>query len=146
MRTPCIATKSSPRSPQLEKARTQQWRPNAAKKNKKTKKKTFIAFSRFSFPLFPYPKILFRFWSSSFPTLTRSQPHSGWAPCGQNYVAVISHIIQKGNNRAFKPLDSSVLCRTELGTCKSSAWSSCKTKTKSQEQNFLLLILLSLRV
>ena len=32
MRSPCTATKSSPRSPQLEKARVQQGRPNAAKK------------------------------------------------------------------------------------------------------------------
>ena len=31
MRSPCTATKSSPRSPQLEKARVQQQRPNAAK-------------------------------------------------------------------------------------------------------------------
>ena len=29
------ATKSSPRSPQLEKARAQQWRPNAAKQTNK---------------------------------------------------------------------------------------------------------------
>ena len=41
MRSPCTATKSSPRSPQLEKARTQQRRPNAAK-NKKTKTKNSI--------------------------------------------------------------------------------------------------------
>ena len=31
MRSPCTATKSSPRSPQLEKACAQQWRTNAAK-------------------------------------------------------------------------------------------------------------------
>ena len=31
MRSPCTATKSSPHSPQLEKARAQQRRPNAAK-------------------------------------------------------------------------------------------------------------------
>ena len=31
MRNPHTATKSSPRSPQLEKACVQQWRPNAAK-------------------------------------------------------------------------------------------------------------------
>ena len=31
MRSPHTATKSSPHSPQLEKARAQQWRPNAAK-------------------------------------------------------------------------------------------------------------------
>ena len=31
MRSPRTTTKSSPRSPQLEKARVQQWRPNAAK-------------------------------------------------------------------------------------------------------------------
>ena len=48
MRSPCTATKSSPRSVQLEKARTQQQRPNAAKnflkinnKNKLIKKITF---------------------------------------------------------------------------------------------------------
>ena len=35
MRSPCTATKSSPSSPQLEKARTQQWRPNTGKKKKK---------------------------------------------------------------------------------------------------------------
>ena len=36
MRNPCTAVKNSPRSPQLEKARAQQRRPNAAlKKNKK---------------------------------------------------------------------------------------------------------------
>ena len=34
MRSPHTATKSSPRSPQLEKAREQQQRPNAAKKKK----------------------------------------------------------------------------------------------------------------
>ena len=38
MRSPHTATKSSPCLPQLEKARTQQWRPNAAKKRKKKKK------------------------------------------------------------------------------------------------------------
>ena len=37
MRTLLTTTKSSPRSPQLEKARTQQFRPNAAKKLKKIK-------------------------------------------------------------------------------------------------------------
>ena len=31
---PVLRNKSSPRSPQLEKARVQQWRPNAAKNNK----------------------------------------------------------------------------------------------------------------
>ena len=31
MRSPCTATKSSPRSPRIEKARAQQWRPNTAK-------------------------------------------------------------------------------------------------------------------
>ena len=31
----CTATKSSPRSPQLEKSHAQQWRPNAAKKKEK---------------------------------------------------------------------------------------------------------------
>ena len=35
-RSPCTVTKKSPRSPQLEKTRVQQWRPNAAK-NKQTK-------------------------------------------------------------------------------------------------------------
>ena len=34
MRSPCTATKSSPRSPQLEKARVQQQRPSTAKNNK----------------------------------------------------------------------------------------------------------------
>ena len=34
MRSPRATTKSSPHSPQLEKACTQQWRPNAAKNNK----------------------------------------------------------------------------------------------------------------
>ena len=38
MRSPHTARKSSPHSPQLEKACVQQGRPNAAKKNKKTKK------------------------------------------------------------------------------------------------------------
>ena len=51
MRSPCTATKRSPRSPQLEKARVQQRRPNAAKsktnkinkliKNKKIKSYVF---------------------------------------------------------------------------------------------------------
>ena len=40
MRSPRTAKKSSPRSPQLEKARAQQWRPNAAK-NKIIFKKEF---------------------------------------------------------------------------------------------------------
>ena len=31
MRSPCTAVKNSPRSPQLEKAHTQQWRPSATK-------------------------------------------------------------------------------------------------------------------
>ena len=35
MRSPCIATKCSPHSPQLEKARVEQRRPKAAKKKKK---------------------------------------------------------------------------------------------------------------
>ena len=34
MRSPCTATKSSPRLPQLEKAHAQQRGPNAAKNNK----------------------------------------------------------------------------------------------------------------
>ena len=38
MRSPRTAMKSSPLSPQLEKARVQQQRPNAAKKKKKIKK------------------------------------------------------------------------------------------------------------
>ena len=42
MRSPCTARKSSPRSPQLKKARVQQRRPNAAKKRKK---KEFIVIS-----------------------------------------------------------------------------------------------------
>ena len=54
MRSPRIATKSSPRSPQLEKARAQQRRPNAAKnknknkinKIKKKKKKDEPSYSR----------------------------------------------------------------------------------------------------
>ena len=37
MRSPCTAMKSSPRSPQLEKAHAQQRRPNVAKKKKKKK-------------------------------------------------------------------------------------------------------------
>ena len=37
MRNPRTATKSSPHSPQLEKSRAQQRRPNAAKKRKKKK-------------------------------------------------------------------------------------------------------------
>ena len=41
MRSPRTATKSSPRSPQLEKAPAQQRRPNAAK-NKFKKKKPFL--------------------------------------------------------------------------------------------------------
>ena len=39
MRSPCSATKSSPQSPQLEKAHGQQRRPNAAKNKLKKKKK-----------------------------------------------------------------------------------------------------------
>ena len=44
MRSPCTATKSSPRSPQLEKACVQQRRPNAAKNkiNKINFKKIFL--------------------------------------------------------------------------------------------------------
>ena len=39
MRSPDTATKSSPHSPQLEKARAQQWRPNAARnENKQTER------------------------------------------------------------------------------------------------------------
>ena len=38
MRSPCTTKKSSPRSPQLEKARAQQQRPKAAKKKKKNEK------------------------------------------------------------------------------------------------------------
>ena len=39
MRSPCTAMKSSPRSPQLEKAHMQQQRPNTAKNTLKKKKK-----------------------------------------------------------------------------------------------------------
>ena len=39
MRSPQTATKSSPHSPQLEKAHVQQQRPNAATKKKKFKRK-----------------------------------------------------------------------------------------------------------
>ena len=39
MRSPHIATKSSPHSPQLEKAHAEQQRPNTAKKKKKIKKR-----------------------------------------------------------------------------------------------------------
>ena len=42
MRSPRTATKSSPHSPQLEKAHTQQQRPNTARKKKKEKKKRNI--------------------------------------------------------------------------------------------------------
>ena len=43
MRSPRTATKSSPCSPQLEKARTQQQRPNAAiKKQQQQKKNTYM--------------------------------------------------------------------------------------------------------
>ena len=42
MRSPRTVTKSSPRSPQLEKARVQQGRPNAAKKKKKSHRWTQI--------------------------------------------------------------------------------------------------------
>ena len=38
-RSQCTSTKSSPRSPQLEKAHAQQWGPNAAKNKFKKKKK-----------------------------------------------------------------------------------------------------------
>ena len=44
MRSPRTATKSSPRSPQLEKAHVQQRRPNAAKKKKKKAKKKGCVF------------------------------------------------------------------------------------------------------
>ena len=40
MRSLCTTTKSSPCSPQQEKARTQQWRPNTAQINKLKKKKS----------------------------------------------------------------------------------------------------------
>ena len=42
MRSPRTATNSSPRSPQLEKARVQQRRPNTAKKKKKKKEKCLL--------------------------------------------------------------------------------------------------------
>ena len=44
MRNLCNATKSSPRSLQLEKAGAQQRRPNAAKKKKKSRKKIKLAY------------------------------------------------------------------------------------------------------
>ena len=43
MRSPRTATKSSPRLPQLEKTRVQQWRPNAAKTKQIKKKKRTLA-------------------------------------------------------------------------------------------------------
>ena len=43
MRSLGTTTKSSPCSPQLEKARMQQQRPNAAKKKKKKKRLAFFA-------------------------------------------------------------------------------------------------------
>ena len=47
MISPRTATKSSPRSPQLEKARAQQRRPNTAEnKNKLKKKKEILLFLR----------------------------------------------------------------------------------------------------
>ena len=39
MKRPCTATKSSPRSPELKKARVQQRRPNVAKKKKRKKER-----------------------------------------------------------------------------------------------------------
>ena len=42
MRSLRTTTKSSPHSPQLEKARVQQWRPNTAKNKLKKKKETII--------------------------------------------------------------------------------------------------------
>ena len=49
MRSPCTATKSSPRSPQLEKARAQQQRPNTAKNtNKQINKKIYLKKRRLS--------------------------------------------------------------------------------------------------
>ena len=44
MRSPRTATKSSPRSLRLEKARGQQQRPNATKNKLKKKKKSFTGF------------------------------------------------------------------------------------------------------
>ena len=44
MRSPHTATKSSPRSPHLEKAHSQQWRPNPAQKKKKKEGKIFGGF------------------------------------------------------------------------------------------------------
>ena len=46
MRSPRTATKSSPRSPQLEKAHVQQQRPNAAKDKKEKKKKKSLVFRK----------------------------------------------------------------------------------------------------
>ena len=45
MRSPHTTTKSSPRSPQLEKDCTQQWRPNTAKNKKKLLKTNWECFS-----------------------------------------------------------------------------------------------------
>ena len=49
MRSPRTATKSSPRSPQLEKACAQQRRPKAAKNKNKLKKKNVVAEREFCF-------------------------------------------------------------------------------------------------
>ena len=81
-----------------------------------------------SLPPFPTPKPLGVFWTLCFPISAQSWLHPGRVLGGQNYGAIISHIIQKGNNREFKTLNCSVFCRTEFGTCKFSAWSSCGIK------------------
>ena len=65
MRSPRTATKSSPRSPQLEKARAQQRRPKAAKNKQITNKTIFLKrkslqSSRFGF------RMLDRAWESAF--------------------------------------------------------------------------------
>ena len=70
MRSPRTATKSSPRSPQLEKARVQQQRPNAAKnknKLKKNKKHSNVAMlitcsKAFHGSHCPWPKALAPLW------------------------------------------------------------------------------------
>ena len=58
MRSPRTATKSSPRLPQLEKTRTQQWRPNTAKNKWINFKKTARFFNDISF------RFIFSLWCS----------------------------------------------------------------------------------
>ena len=61
MRSLCTATKSSPCSPQLEKAHAQQRTPNTAKKEKKKKKqrnsKIVNHNSSFQAPVLPHPQL-----------------------------------------------------------------------------------------